>query len=212
MTLTLKIERITNFVKKSTIIFDESHNHEHANAVLKNALDICKSDYPNIIDKEIVTACALLHDVCDHKYPEAISRSELENFIGSEFCSEKKTRILSIIDSVSFSKQDKSSETTEERMNSVSSETTEDIDSLHLRIIRDADRIEALGEIGIRRCEQFIRRIGGTIPDDVVQHCHDKLLRLYTEFFIITKRGREIALPLHEYIENYVATTSKAPQ
>ena len=42
------------------------------------------------------------------------------------------------------------------------------------------------------------------MPEDVVTHCHEKLLRLYNEHFICTEEGRRLAETLHEDIVQYV--------
>ena len=58
--------------------------------------------------------------------------------------------------------------------------------------LRDADRLEAIGPEGIRRCQVFTESRGGKVPEDVVVHCHEKLLRLYNEHFICTEEGRRL--------------------
>ena len=71
---------VYDFVKESTKHFDSSHNHEHAWIVYQNALKIIKTvieDY----DHDLIMHAALLHDVCDHKYPQSIPRSALDAFI-----------------------------------------------------------------------------------------------------------------------------------
>ena len=74
----------------------------------------------------------------------------------------------------------------------------------YLAVLRDADRLEAIGQIGIDRCIAYSVSIGRKIPDDVVVHCHEKLLRLYDEHFIVTEEGRRLAAPLHQIIVDYV--------
>ena len=68
------------FVKESTKHFDSSHNDEHAWLVYCSAIKIMESitqDY----DFALLSIAALLHDVCDHKYPESIPRADLDDFI-----------------------------------------------------------------------------------------------------------------------------------
>lgn len=66
------LKSIFDFIKVSTFTFDSSHDINHAKAVYKSTLQILdydKEDY----DIEIATYSSLLHDICDHKYPNSIS-------------------------------------------------------------------------------------------------------------------------------------------
>ena len=65
-------EVILDFVKESTKHFDSSHNYEHAWKVYKSTQEILATILPDY-DNDIVVFSALLHDVCDHKYPNSIS-------------------------------------------------------------------------------------------------------------------------------------------
>ena len=208
-------ENLLVFVKESTKHFDSSHNHQHAQAVTLNALIIAKSpefsmDIENI-DLRKLLVIAMLHDVCDHKYKElSISTEQLTNYIQTLTINTLQTaNIIKIIDSISYSKQIK---------NATHENSLKPADKSLLSILRDADRIEAIGQIGIQRCYTYTKESLGPTTDLVyegktadsviiplvVQHCHDKLLRLYNEGIIVTKKGREIAEPLHQEIVSYV--------
>lgn len=80
--------------------------------------------------------------------------------------------------------------------------------SPYLDALRDADRLEAIGQIGIDRCIAYSISIGRRIPEEVVDHCHEKLLRLYNEKFIVTEEGRKLAEPLHQIILDFVKDNS----
>lgn len=83
-------------------------------------------------------------------------------------------------------------------------------DNAYLNFVRDADRIMAIGlENGIRRCKAYAFAFEENCDEDkaldhVINHCHEKLLRLYPEKFIITKTARTIAKPLHEETQQWV--------
>ena len=62
--------------------------------------------------------------------------------------------------------------------------------------------------MGIERCEAFTRARGGNVPMEVVQHCHDKLLRLLPAGFIRTSPCKLLEEPLHREIEEYVRANS----
>jgi HD superfamily phosphodiesterase len=183
-------ESVVKFVKKTTKKFDESHDYKHAIAVYNTAK--CIMDSMNIkYDIYILMFASLLHDVCDHKYPESISQEDLTVFI-HDYIPDKVDIIMKIINNISYSKE--------------VSGKREKIDypyNIYLDAISDADRIEALGETGIRRCIIY-NKSRGKDKSNVIAHCYEKLLRLYPEKFIKTDKGRELALPLHQYVVDYV--------
>lgn len=194
-------EDLLQFVKKSTKHFDESHNDEHMLQVVKNSFNILNFDatiqskcenHPEIA--RLVLISAWLHDVRDHKYPESISEEEFTAYLNRIAQTEEEaTHIQQVIDNISFSKENKGlRKQLEEPYQTV------------LEIVGDADRLEAIGAIGIKRCEIFTREHGGEVPKDVIVHCHEKLLRILPEGFIKTKRGKELAAPLHKEIVDYV--------
>ena len=189
------------FVKESTKHFDSSHNDEHAWIVYQSAVVIMESitqDY----DFPLLITSALLHDVCDHKYPESIPRSELDAFIVKQVGEEKAKDVIFLIDNVSFSKEDKV------RKGNAAAVSVPDHLKLYLDVLRDADRLEAIGQIGIDRCIAYSNAIGRKVPEEVVVHCHEKLLRLFEEKFIVTEKGRELAAPRHQVIVDYVKAHS----
>ena len=126
---------VLSFVKDSTSHFDESHNWQHALRVAENAI--------KILNRRDVFYLALLHDVCDHKYPESIPRIELSDFIHNNL--KNYSYIDEMIDKVSFSYHKKNKE---EKVSPI------------LEAVRDADKLEALGKEGIKRLELYSQRIG----------------------------------------------------
>jgi len=189
-------KHVLEFVINSTMHFDHSHNHVHALRVNENAHKIMQSIKPDY-DKELLMYASMLHDICDHKYPESIPREELEKFIALNLGELRKNIVMKIIDNVSYSKEAKG----------LKEEIHKPYD-LYLTSVCDADRLEALGKVGIERCIEFTVAHGGKVPEDVVKHCHDKLLRLLPEGFIKTELAKSIAEPLHHEIVVYVKENS----
>lgn len=185
----MKDSKLYNFVKDSTSSFDESHDINHAFAVYINTMLIATEN----MELDILTYASMLHDVCDHKYPESIKKEKLIEFINQELDEQKCKRVIKIIDNISFSKQIKGLR-----------ETLKYPDNIYLDIISDADKLEAIGQIGLDRCIAYTKATGGIIPDDVIKHCHEKLL-LLKDHYIVTKKGKELAQPLHKVIENYIS-------
>ena len=191
-------EMVLNFVKQKTEIFDESHDWRHAINVAKTAT--------KILNNKHVLYLALLHDVCDHKYPNSISRKDLSIWINIYL--QEYNIIDDMIDDISFSKQFKMNEKilkcSPARMHSPECFfNPNEIDPIIIAV-RDADRLEAIGEIGIKRCEQYTKKINGKIPEDVIKHCYDKLLKLVPEKFIVSKTIRDEAIKRHNYVVKYV--------
>lgn len=190
--MSVLIEKTIKFVTVSTSHFDESHDINHALAVYKNSLVILET-FNDISDKDrmIVLISSLVHDVCDHKYPESIKFEELEKFLKENF-SDIYQDIILIINNVSWSKEHKGKrQDLGERLN------------LLLDIVSDADRLEAIGNEGIKRCIKYTESHGGTLPNDVIKHCYEKLLLIAPEY-IKTRKGQEMAIPLHGVIVDYV--------
>ena len=183
---------IDAFVMRATSSFDASHDINHARNVYALTMRIARSmDLEGC--KDVLTFASKLHDVCDHKYSGGITRDELIEFIASHLGDIKAQNVMKIIDNVSYSTEISGMcETLDEPLNT------------YLTVIRDADRLEALGYAGIERCITYSRSRGGKVPEDVIQHCHDKLLKLYPDGFIRTALGRELARPLHDEVQRYV--------
>ncbi|TNV75622.1 hypothetical protein FGO68_gene13461 [Halteria grandinella] len=159
---------------------------------------------PSGFDFDLLCCAALLHDVCDHKYPQSIKRGDLDAFIYETVGKEKGGDVIFIIDNVSWSKEDKA-----RRGEAVPVPVPPHLKE-YLDAVRDADRLEAIGQVGIDRCIAYSVSIGRKIPDDVIVHCHEKLLRIYGEKFIVTDLGRKMAEPLHEVIVEYVKAQEAA--
>jgi HD superfamily phosphodiesterase len=173
-----KDQKVLEFVITHTKdIFDESHDWRHAVRVAQTATKILNNKY--------VLYLSLLHDVCDHKYPEAIPRDMLSKYINEELSEYK--RIDDMIEQVSFSKQKNHNK----------------VDPI-LEAVRDGDRLEAIGQIGVTRCIQYAERIGGVVPHDVINHCYAKLLRLVPEQYIVSDVIKKEKIKGHNEIVDYV--------
>jgi uncharacterized protein len=188
-----------NFVEQNTTKFDSSHNIHHAIKVYNNSIKIINSMEMEY-DRDIITWASLLHDICDHKYDNSIPKDKLYEFIKSNLGEFKANRIINIIDNISFSKEIRG-----ERC------VLPYPDYLYLDVISDADRLEAIGYAGIRRCESYIiEKLGIKNPElikaNLLDHCHAKLLKLFPDYFR-TFLGKELAEPLNNETIEYVFNT-----
>lgn len=167
------------------------HDLDHTLRVFRLATRIAEAEGANVADVQIA---ALLHDVDDHKLsPEtAEEQGRARTFLHSYNVSpERAERILRMIAQVSFSRN------------------TCPPDTLEGCCLQDADRLDAMGAIGIARTFAYGGSKGRRIhdPEGVdkstsVQHFYDKLLRL--EGLMNTETGRKLAKDRHVYMEEFL--------
>ena len=161
----------------------DGHDANHTLRVYKNVQLLLES-YPEA-DSFISSLSALLHDVDDHKLFKTQNNDNARNFLQENGLSEElieNTR--EIINSVSFSKN--------------KGKTPRTIEG---QIVQDADRLDAIGAIGIARTFAYGGRTGRSL-DDSIQHFYDKLLLLKDE--MKTEAALKIAIMRHEYMENFL--------
>jgi uncharacterized protein len=75
--------------------------------------------------------------------------------------------------------------------------------TLEAQILSDADKLDALGAVGIARTFLRAGEHGGTI-DDGIDHFHEKLLKLPDRMY--TKTARHIALERHAFLSRFLKT------
>ncbi len=159
------------------------HDADHTMRVYRNALLIAGREAD--CDIETVSLASLLHDADDHKLFHTKDNANARSFLMRQNISPEKTeRIIAAINSVSFSRnRGKQPET------------------LEGKIVQDADRLDAIGAIGIARTFAYGGEHGRSL-DSSIRHFHDKLLRLKDG--MNTKTGREMAEERHAYIADFL--------
>jgi len=179
---------IKNEVKK-IMDNDSAHDFEHIMRVYKNAQKICKKEKAN---EKLVLSAVLLHDVVS--YPKSDKRSKLSSIHSAK----KSEQILKKYD---FSKEEITIISDAIRDHSFSQNKIPV--TLEGKILQDADRLDAIGAIGIAR----VFATGGSLkrpfynindpfcktrkPNDkiwTVDHFYQKLLKL--EALMNTKSGK----------------------
>lgn len=142
-------------------IFDgnsDGHGADHSLRVYNNALSIRKAYECNEL---YVDLGALLHDVDDHKLFNNKNNENARKFlIENDFDSEAIEDIIEIINSVSFTKNKGTKPKT-----------------LEASIVQDADRLDAIGAIGVARTFMYSGKNGRGIEDSL-SHFDKKLLLL----------------------------------
>lgn len=159
------------------------HDADHSLRVYNNALKIFNEEGNG--DLEIISLAALLHDSDDHKLFVTKDNANARRFLNDHDIDEEKIeRICETINSVSFSQNRGRRPTTIEAM-----------------IVQDADRLDAIGAIGIARTFAF----GGEHKRPLsssVQHFYDKLLLLKDE--MNTQTGKKLAQDRHMFMEEFL--------
>lgn len=152
------IKRAIDYVEN---IFDgnsDGHGADHSLRVYENALNIRKAYECNELHVDLA---ALLHDVDDHKLFNNKNNENARKFlIENDFDSEAIEDIIEIINSVSFTKNKGTKPKT-----------------LEASIVQDADRIDAIGAIGVARTFMYSGKNSRGIEDSL-KHFDEKLLLL----------------------------------
>lgn len=201
------IDKTILFVKKQLENAEGGHDWFHIERVYKNALLIAQEEE---CDLTVVKLGALLHDIADSKFhdgDETIGPKTARAFLENENVAEETiVHVINIIENISFKGGN-----FEMKFNSI-----------ELEIVQDADRLDAIGAIGIARCFNY----GGfknralynpAIPPKLgmskeeykssdsptINHFYEKLLLLKDK--MNTETGKKIALQRHQYMENFLA-------
>jgi len=201
------IENTISFVKETLKDAEGGHDWFHIERVYKNALLISKNEK---VDAFIVSLGALLHDIADAKFyngDETIGPKLARKFLENQHVDETTIiHIQNIINYISFK-------------TSFSSNTK--FTSPELDVIQDADRLDAIGAIGIARCFNYggFKNRGLYDPKiapnltmskeeykkssaPTINHFYEKLLLLKDK--MNTKTGRKIATERHVYMEQFL--------
>lgn len=179
----LLVSQVKAYVKEFMSHYDGSHDFAHIQRVLGLALTIATST-PNTYDLHIVTLSALLHDVGDKKYLRLgdDSKTMVEKLLLSFGANEAlASEIQVIVNAVSYS-------------NEITNPTlVQDLVIKHpeLAAVQDADRLDAIGAIGIGRVFTYGGAHGGRAMANSLKMFEIKLEKL--EGMMKTKRGREMA-------------------
>lgn len=197
------LQKTEDFVRNKLEGEGSGHDWWHIHRVVQNAKTIENSEGGNSF---VIELAALLHDIADHKFHKG--NETLGPKITQEFLHSLKvddtviTEVVKIIQEISFSKGMKTS-------------------TLEGMIVQDADRLDAIGAIGIARTFAY----GGfkqreiynpNIPpvhyankeeyknntNPTLNHFYDKLLLLKN--LMNTKKGLEMAEIRHAYMENFL--------
>ena len=200
------INKTIQFVKQKLKNAEGGHDWFHIERVYKNALLIAKEE---VCSLEIVKLGALLHDIADSKFnngDESVGPRVARKFLESQKIDEEIIiHVINIIENISFKGGN-----FEKKFNSI-----------ELQIVQDADRLDAIGAIGIARTFNY----GGfknrllynpeILPNlnmgkeeyknnesPTLNHFYEKLLLLKDK--MNTQTGKKIAQERHLFMEVFL--------
>ena len=161
----------------------DGHGFDHSMRVYRNALRIMETE--PAADRLVVSLGALLHDADDHKLFHTENNGNARRFLREHgIRPDIEERICEAVNAVSFSKN--------------RGRIPETIEG---RIIQDADRLDAVGAIGIARTFAYGGKHGRT-PEASIAHFHEKLLLL--KDLMNTEKAREMAESRHAFMEQFL--------
>ena len=169
------------------------HDVEHTLRVFRNAMRLADTE-PGC-DRTVVALGALLHDADDHKLFHTEGNANARAFLAShQVPGDMVERIVDVINGVSFSQNQGRTPAT-----------------LEGRIVQDADRLDAMGAVGIARTFAFGGEHGRGMEESL-RHFDEKLLRL--KALMNTSAGWKMAEGRHAFMEaflqEYAAETEEA--
>lgn len=186
------IENAKAFARDIFSADSSGHDYHHTLRVHALARTIAEAEGA---DRTLVELAALLHDVDDHKLsPDtAENKDRAVTFLRSQAVPEGDIhKIVRIIDQISFSRN------------------TLPPDTLEGKCVQDADRLDAMGAIGIARTFAFGGSHGRAMHDPEgsdsstsIAHFYEKLLLLKDR--MNTETGRRLAQHRHAFLETYLA-------
>lgn len=200
------INKTVSFVKAQLQSAEGGHDWWHILRVWNNAKAIAAAEGGNL---QVIELAALLHDIADSKFhqgDESLGPKVACEFLSSLGLNEKRiNQVVFIIAHMSFKGGQEQPENK----------------SLEFQIVQDADRLDAMGAIGIARTFNY----GGfknrelynpEVPPNLnqskeayknskaptINHFYEKLLLL--KDLMNTQTGKQMALQRHQFMELYL--------
>lgn len=195
------------FVKQKLENAEGGHDWFHIERVYKNALSIADNE---VCDDTVVKLAALLHDIADSKFndgDETVGPKTAREFLLINEVEEATIQhVINIIENISFK----------------GGKTQKAFSSIELDIVQDADRLDAIGAIGIARTFNY----GGfknrplynpnIAPNlhmskeeyknseaPTLNHFYEKLLLLKDK--MNTETGKQIAQERHQFMMTFLS-------
>lgn len=198
------IKKTAKFAKEKLQDGESGHDWSHTERVRKVALKIAREEKADVF---IVEMAALLHDVFDFKFfDEGKAGRKIEEYL-KQFKLDERTdkHIKSIIANISFK----------------GAKVKNKINTLEGKIVQDADRLDAIGAIGIARVFSYGGHDGRSMYDPEIKpvfhttfekykngkstsinHFYEKLLLLKDRMH--TRTAKKMAIKRHVFMKKYL--------
>ncbi|KAK4228737.1 hypothetical protein QBC38DRAFT_361154 [Podospora fimiseda] len=189
------IQKVKSYITHYMKNYDASHDIHHITRVVNLSHHIYTHS-PNkfSLDLRVIHLSALLHDVGDKKYllPNQDPSTLISSLLTSFDCpSDLASKIQEICLGVSYSSEIKDPE----RVKRLIEKYPE------LAVVQDADRLDAIGAVGIGRMFTFGGAKGGRTLEETMGHLDEKLVLL--EDMMKTGIGRMMARERTERLEMF---------
>jgi uncharacterized protein len=196
-------------VKSKSIDLPPCHDWLHIKRVWNNAIKIAQEYQESNLD--VIFTSVLVHDLIDKKFyqgsDEDASKLVSQLLASTSLTDQEKLSVWEIIDQMSYSKT----------LNKVDHHAF----SLEYKIVRDADRLDAIGAVGVARAFSFGATRGNRFYDvekdgfkilhssdylsrnsTTLQHFYDKLIELHKT--MLTPEGMAMAKQRTEFLRIFI--------
>ena len=202
----LIIQKTIEFVKNELSGIEAGHDWEHVKRVWKLAKHIAETEK---VDVFVVELGALLHDIADSKFhggSEDIGPEKAANFLSSLYVDEVVIdQVVKIIKNISYK----------------GGNHVQEFKSPELDVIQDADRLDAMGAIGIARTFNFGGYKNRPLYDPEIkpdlnmdketykQRLSPTINHFYEKLFLLkdrmnTAEGKRLAQDRHSFMVEFV--------
>jgi len=203
------IRKTESFVKDTLQGSEAGHDWSHIERVVRNARTIAAGEKA---DSFVIELAALLHDIADSKFHngnEELGPERSERFLkGLDLPAELVDHVVNIVRNVSFK-------------NELDPSGEDSFDSIELQVLKDADRLDAMGAMGVARAfhyggyknralydpsvkpvEKQSKEQYKTSKAPTINHFYEKLLLLKDK--MNTRTGRKMAEERHAFMESFL--------
>ncbi len=195
---TYNFDLLIDRTKRHMAQYDPGHDWLHIERVRTLAGDIAdeieisrRLALESLVDRNLVDAASIIHDVADHKFVKGDRRASLFNVLIGVVPESDVSLLFEIWENISYS----------------SGRVPETLEG---QIVQDADRLDAIGNIGILRAAAYGSSVGRPLynpnnwedPGTTIGHFYEKLLKLKDT--MNTQPGKIMAYRRTEKIRNFI--------